>query len=173
MHDERTSYDVWGAAIALQAALAMLLGLVLIFIWGLTGAGYFWPKWVLFGLAVPLTIQLAIRLALRVEEDRQRALALHAAASGWIAAVLLAVYALAGGGTFWPLWAVATLGAGARRPRDRRRGAAEPAPAGARARGPRRRAHPHPRAARSTSRPPSCAGSSATCTTARRPASSP
>ena len=87
----------------------MLLGLVLIFIWGLTGAGYFWPKWVLFGLAVPLAIQLAVRLALRVE-DRQRALALHAAASGWIAAVLLAVYALAGGGTFWPLWAVATLG---------------------------------------------------------------
>ncbi|HEX5900892.1 MAG TPA: ATP-binding protein [Solirubrobacteraceae bacterium] len=110
MNDERTSYDVWGAAIALQAALAMLLGLVLIFIWGLTGAGYFWPKWVLFGLAVALTIQLAIRLALRVGEDRQRALALHAAASGWIAAVLLAVYALAGGGTFWPLWAVATLG---------------------------------------------------------------
>ena len=110
MNDERTSYDVWGAAIALQAALAMLLGLVLIFLWGLTGAGYFWPKWVLFGLAVPLAIQLAIRLALRVDDDRHRALALHAAASGWIAAVLLAVYALAGGGTFWPLWAVATLG---------------------------------------------------------------
>ena len=66
MNDERTSYDVWGAAIALQAALAMLLGLVLIFLWGLTGAGYFWPKWVLFGLAVPLAIQLAVRLALRV-----------------------------------------------------------------------------------------------------------
>ena len=110
MNDERTSYDTWGAAIALQAALAMLLGLVLIFIWGLTGAGYFWPKWVLFGLAVPLTIQLAVRLALRVDDERKRALALHAAASGWIAAVLIAVYALAGGGTFWPLWAVATLG---------------------------------------------------------------
>jgi DNA-binding CsgD family transcriptional regulator len=109
VHDERTSYDVWGAAIALQAALATLLGLVLIFLWGLTGAGYFWPKWVLFGLAVPLTIQLAIRLALRVGEDRRRALALHAVASGWIAAVLVAIYALAGGGTFWPLWVVATL----------------------------------------------------------------
>jgi len=108
--DERTRYDVWGAAIALQAALAMLLGLVLTFIWGLTGAGSFWPKWVVFALAVPLSIQLAVRLALRVGDDRRRAVALHGAASGWLAAVLLAVYALAGGGTFWPLWPLATLG---------------------------------------------------------------
>ena len=42
-------------------------------------------------------------------EGRLRPLALHGAASGWVAAVLVAVYVLAGGGTFWPLWAVATL----------------------------------------------------------------
>jgi signal transduction histidine kinase len=110
VNGDRTSYDVWGASIALEAALSMLLGLVLIFIWGLTGAGYFWPKWVLFALAVPLTIQLGVRLALRAPEGRMRALALHAAASGWLAALLVAVYVLAGGGTFWPLWAVAALG---------------------------------------------------------------
>jgi signal transduction histidine kinase len=109
VNGERTNNDVWGAAIALQAALSMLLGLVLVFIWGLTGAGYLWPKWVVFALAVPLAIQLAVRLALSVPDERQRALALHAAGSGWIAGVLIAVYALAGGGTFWPLWAVATL----------------------------------------------------------------
>ena len=80
-------------------------------------------------------------------DGRLRALALHGAASGWIAAVLVAVYVLAGGGTFWPLWAVATLalafGAHAivvvalpsLRPQERA------------ARGPRRRAHAHPRAA--------------------------
>jgi signal transduction histidine kinase len=110
VNDDRTSHDVWGAAIAVEAALSLLLGLILIFIWGLTGAGYFWPKWVLFGLALPLAIQLAIRTALGVENPRRRALALHGAASGWVAAVLLAIYALSGGGTFWPLWAVATLG---------------------------------------------------------------
>jgi signal transduction histidine kinase len=110
VNDERTSYDVWGAAIAVEAALSLLLGLVLIFIWGLTGAGYFWPKWVLFGLALPLAIQLAVRAALGVKDGRWRALALHGAASGWVAAVLLAIYGLSGGGTFWPLWAVATLG---------------------------------------------------------------
>ena len=106
---DRTSYDVWGAAIAVEAALSLLLCLVLVFIWGLTGAGYFWPQWVAFALAVPLAIQLAVRFALRAPEGRLRALALHGAASGWVAGVLVVVYLLAGGGTFWPLWAVATL----------------------------------------------------------------
>ena len=109
VNGDRTSEDVWGAAIAVEAALSLLLCLVLVFIWGLTGAGYFWPKWVIFALAVPLAIQLAVRAALGVPDGRLRALALHGAASGWIAAVLVVVYVLAGGGTFWPLWAVATL----------------------------------------------------------------
>ena len=109
VNGDRTSEDVWGAAIAVEAALSLLLCLVLVFIWGLTGAGYFWPKWVIFALALPLAIQLAVRAALRVPDGRLRALALHGAASGWVAAVLVAVYVLAGGGTFWPLWAVATL----------------------------------------------------------------
>jgi signal transduction histidine kinase len=109
VNGERTSYDVWGAAIAVEAALSLLLCLVLVFIWGLTGAGYPWPMWVAFGLAVPLAIQLAVRFALRAPEGRLRALAVHGAASGWVASVLVAVYALAGGGTFWPLWAVSTL----------------------------------------------------------------
>ena len=39
-------------------------------------------------------------LALRAPEGRMRALALHGAASGWIAAVLVVLYVLAGGGTF-------------------------------------------------------------------------
>ena len=109
VNEERTSYDVWGAALAVEAALSLLLCLVLVFIWGLTGAGYPWPMWVAFALAVPLAIQLAVRFALRAPEGRLRALALHGAASGWVVAVLIAVYALAGAGTFWPLWAVATL----------------------------------------------------------------
>jgi signal transduction histidine kinase len=106
---DRTSYDVWGAAIAVEAALSLLLVLILVFIWGLTGAGYPWPQWVAFALAAPLGIQLGVRSALRAPEGRLRALALHGAASGWVAGVLVVIYVLAGGGTFWPLWAVSTL----------------------------------------------------------------
>jgi signal transduction histidine kinase len=99
----------WSAAIALEAALSMLLGLLMVFLWGVTGAGAFWPAWVWFGLAVPLAIQGSIKLALRAPAGRLRGLAVHGAVSGTIVAILLAVYALSGGGTFWPLWAVSSL----------------------------------------------------------------
>jgi signal transduction histidine kinase len=109
VHGDDTNHDVWGAALAVEAALSLLLLLILVFIFGLTGAGYPWPQWVAFAFALPLAIQFGVRLALRAPEGRLRALALHGAASGWVAAVLVTVYALAGGGAFWPLWALATL----------------------------------------------------------------
>jgi signal transduction histidine kinase len=101
--------DVWGAAIALEAALSTLVCLVIVFLWGITGGGYFWPRWVAFALAVPLVVQIAVRLALRAPAGRLRGLALHAAGSGSVVIVLVTVYALAEGGYFWPLWAIAPL----------------------------------------------------------------
>jgi signal transduction histidine kinase len=101
--------DPWGAAIALEAALSMLVSLLVVFLWGVTGAGYFWPKWVLFALAVPLLAQLAIRAALRVPAGPRRGLAIVAAAAGTLTAILLAIYGLSGGGTFWPLLPISCL----------------------------------------------------------------
>jgi signal transduction histidine kinase len=100
----------WGAALALAAALSALISLVVVFLWGVTGAGYFWPAWVLFALAIPLVTQLAIRLALRVPAGPRRGLALHGAGSGTVTAIVLAIYALSGGGMFWPLWPISALG---------------------------------------------------------------
>jgi signal transduction histidine kinase len=102
--------DPWGAGIALQAALSTLVSLTIVFLWGATGGGTFWPKWVLFGLAIPLVAQLAIRGALRVPRGPRQALAIAAAAAGTIIAIQLAIYGLAGGGYFWPLWPIACLG---------------------------------------------------------------
>jgi signal transduction histidine kinase len=101
--------DPWGAAIVLEAALSMLIVLLIVFLWGVTGAGTFWPKWVLFALAIPLVAQLAVRLALRAPRGPLRPLALHAAGSGTIVAILLAIYGLSGGGYFWPQWPIACL----------------------------------------------------------------
>jgi hypothetical protein len=95
--------------IALEAALSMLLGLVIVFLWGVTGGGYFWPAWVVFALLIPLVVQLAVRTALRAPAGPLRALALHAAGSACVGAILLALLALAGGGYFWPLWPLASL----------------------------------------------------------------
>ncbi len=102
--------DPWGAAIALEAALSVLVILTIVFLWGVTRGGYFWPKWVVFALAVPLVAQLAIRGALRVPAGPRRPLAIFAAAAGTVVAILLAVYGLSGGGYFWPLWAIASIG---------------------------------------------------------------
>jgi signal transduction histidine kinase len=99
----------WGAAIALEAALSTLIGLTIVFLWGVTGGGSFWPAWVWFALAVPLVAQGAVRVALRAPAGRWRGLAVHAAAAGTIWAVLLAVYALSGGGSLWPLWPIASM----------------------------------------------------------------
>jgi signal transduction histidine kinase len=100
----------WGAVIAVEAALSTLFVLAIVFLWGVTGGGYFWPGWVLFGLAIPLVAQLAVRLALRAPAGRMRALALHGAVFGTLAFILLAIYALSGRGEFWPLWPLASLG---------------------------------------------------------------
>jgi signal transduction histidine kinase len=101
--------DPWGAAIALEAALSTLVSLMIVFLWGVTGGATFWPKWVLFALAIPLVAQLAIRAALRAPAGSLRPLAIFAAAAATLTAIHLAIYALAGGGYFWPLWPIACL----------------------------------------------------------------
>jgi signal transduction histidine kinase len=85
----------WGAVIALEAALSTLVGLTIVFLWGVTGGGFFWPAWVWFALAVPLVAQGAVRVALRAPAGRWRGLAVHAAVSGTIWAILLAIVVVA------------------------------------------------------------------------------
>jgi signal transduction histidine kinase len=95
--------DDGATALALHVTGTALVGFVLTMIWGLTGAGEFWPMWVWFGLAVPLTAHVALRSAWRTPPGRQRRLAIHGALSGWLGATLATIWALAGAGTFWPL----------------------------------------------------------------------
>jgi signal transduction histidine kinase len=109
--DEGAVRDVDGSAfLALQASMSVLLGMVVTVIWAVTGMGHFWPAWVWFGLAIPLGVHLALRQARRSPPGRLRGLAVHGALSGLIAAILLTIWALAGGGAFWPLIPVLVLG---------------------------------------------------------------
>jgi signal transduction histidine kinase len=95
----------------LVISVAALLGLVVAVIWGITGAGYFWPMWVWFGLAVPFATYAAVRHALRTPPGRTRAIAVHGALSGVVGAILVTIWALSGLGFFWPLVPIASLGA--------------------------------------------------------------
>jgi signal transduction histidine kinase len=106
-HTRRTD---WGAVLALESAISALVVLIVVFLWGVTTGGYFWPRWVIFALAVPIVAQLAVRAALRVPAGRYRALAIVGAGVGSLTFVHLAIYALSGGGYFWPLWPMASMG---------------------------------------------------------------
>ncbi|MGE5635523.1 MAG: sensor histidine kinase [Nocardioidaceae bacterium] len=96
------------AALALDAALSALAGATVTVIWGLTG-GSFWPRWVWLGLAIPLALHAGISLAVWRTTGHARALAVHGAVSAVLAGVIVAVWALAGGGAFWPTWALLGL----------------------------------------------------------------
>ena len=104
-----TARNDWDAILALESAISALIVLLVVFLWSVTSGGDFWPRWVIFGLAVPIVFQLAIRRALRVPPGRYRALAIHGAASGSLVLVELTIYALSGGGYFWPAWVITWL----------------------------------------------------------------
>src|SRR5277367_356944 len=76
-------------AIQLWASTLTLTGLVLI--WALTGAGGFWPVWVLLPAALALAIHGWVQLL-----RRRPAI--------WRRSHLTFALALSGGGSFWPEW---------------------------------------------------------------------
>jgi Putative sensor len=49
--------------LAIHAGIMVALGVFLTLVWAVTSHGYYWPGWVLFGLAIPLGIHAVIFLA--------------------------------------------------------------------------------------------------------------
>lgn len=94
----------------ITAALAVFVFLEATAIWGLTTpTGYFWPAWVLLGMAIPVGVH-AIWLLVPGQSRRRRALAVHAAAVGLIMLVLTLVWAgTTPGDTYWPAWVLLGL----------------------------------------------------------------
>ena len=88
---------IWAlVAVALAAAATLA--------WAVTGRGYFWPRWVYFGLATVAAAGYLFGRALRVPPGRRRWLAVDAALSGLLVTVDVTVWVLSGGGYFWPIW---------------------------------------------------------------------
>jgi signal transduction histidine kinase len=93
------------ARVGLVAAVAV----VATFIWAVTGGGAFWPRWVWLGLANVLAADQAVRWVLQVPMGRRRWLALDGAICVIVAVDEVAVWALSGGGLFWPALAFLVL----------------------------------------------------------------
>jgi signal transduction histidine kinase len=103
----RPRLDDGAAALAAHITVTALLGFLVTMLWGLTGAGEFWPRWVWFGILVLLAVHGALWWAWRSTPDgRGRALAIHAAITGVIAGVLVVLWLLTGRGGAWPGFAL-------------------------------------------------------------------
>jgi signal transduction histidine kinase len=96
-------------ALRAHAAVDASIVFVLIIIWAITSAGYFWPVWVALPLAVALGIHgwytlLAERPALIGRFRGSRGLAGTAGVFAVFELFFIAIWAITGGGYFWPVW---------------------------------------------------------------------
>jgi signal transduction histidine kinase len=104
-----TSHDRHVNLIATQLSLSAVISLVVTILWGLTGMGYFWPRWVYFGLAAPLAFEIGLPRAWAEPRGPARRLAVHAMVSWILAGLSLVIWALSGGGFFWPAFEILGL----------------------------------------------------------------
>ena len=91
---------VRGAAFA--PSLVVLLALIVI--WAATGAGYFWPMWVALGVAIPTGLWVAVRWAWGRPRGASRRYAVQASISVVLVLTTVLVWAMSGGGYFWPIF---------------------------------------------------------------------
>jgi signal transduction histidine kinase len=98
-----------GAPLATHLTLSALLVLVVTVIWAAVGMGYFWPMWVWLGVAIPLALHIGIRWAWAEPPGRQRRLAMQGALSAILVGLELAIWAMSGGGFFWPIFPILAL----------------------------------------------------------------
>jgi signal transduction histidine kinase len=95
-------------SLAVHAAISAMIGLLATAVWAAAGGGYYWPAWVWLALIIPLSLHFGLREAVRIAPER-RALAIQVVISLVVTGITVAVWALAGFGTFWPIWTILAL----------------------------------------------------------------
>jgi signal transduction histidine kinase len=101
---------IWRTILRQEANASVAVGLLMLVIWTLSGGGNFWPRWVWFGLAMPLALQFAVRRGLQAPRGH-RLLTVHGALSVVLGLSNVVIWLLVGaGGPFWPAWPALGLG---------------------------------------------------------------
>lgn len=94
------------AALTPPAVLLITLAVI----WAVTGAGYFWPMWPALGVAMVIGFWATLRWARLQPPAASRRFAIHAGASAVLLVSCVAIWAMAGGNYFWPIWPFLGLG---------------------------------------------------------------
>jgi signal transduction histidine kinase len=93
--------------------LAGLLAVLVLVIWAVTRHHTFWPMWVWFGLAVPLSLLVTVRWI--VDRRKQHGPGPLALALAWGLLLLttgwqIVIWLMTGAGNFWPVWNLILVG---------------------------------------------------------------
>jgi signal transduction histidine kinase len=107
-------FDSLGPAGASRAGIGLLAAFVaglVVIIWLATGLGEFWPAWVWFGFGCAFGIHFVIARTRAVPRTNaaRRLYVLHTGLSVYIGTIVVLVWALSGGGEFWPIWTISAL----------------------------------------------------------------
>ncbi len=95
------------SALEVYLVFAAVVAFVMALIWGLSGAGYFWPRWVWFGLGVPAAFSIAIRHARRRPDPGERRFATVVAIFAVLGVMMVLIWWFAHPTYFWPMWPLA------------------------------------------------------------------
>ncbi|HTU78864.1 MAG TPA: histidine kinase [Solirubrobacteraceae bacterium] len=95
----------WASALAVT---------VIVLVWALAGAGYFWPMWVILALALPLAVHAWVALMRRRPGLWRRthmsfALAVHTGTWLCLTLFFIGLWLASGAGAFWPVWPILGL----------------------------------------------------------------
>jgi signal transduction histidine kinase len=85
-----------------------LLAVFLVIVWALTGAGYFWPMWPVFGILYASGLYVSVRFGMSHPRGK-RWLATQASLSLTVSVALTLIWAMSGDSTFWPVWVILSL----------------------------------------------------------------
>jgi signal transduction histidine kinase len=97
------------SAVAIYLALAAIVAFLVTLIWGLSGAGYFWPRWVWFGLGVPAALGFAIQRSRRRDHGERPFVAVVSVA-GVLSVMMVLIWWFGHPRYFWPMWPLAAYG---------------------------------------------------------------
>ncbi|HWK28687.1 MAG TPA: sensor histidine kinase [Solirubrobacter sp.] len=102
--ERRPTPVAWRRALRTQLAAGAIATIASTVVWAALGGNDFWPRWVLFGFATAIALQIALRRALRHPAGRRRRFAVHVAIFSILMPVEIVVWLLSGLGFFWPVW---------------------------------------------------------------------